>query len=331
MRPANTFFDITGTVRMDRAAAVNDAVEYLLLSRFPNDELHLPFLRRCFHDIESLFDGQYPGYLGCDTPYHNLRHSLDTALLMGRMLDGYQIFHGHTSSLLTSREATLAVVLALFHDVGYLRRCNESHLRGAQLMQEHESRSVCFVRRYLSDSPLACYVESAELIHATNFAYSTADVLQGHPVQQSAIAKMLGSADLISQLSDRCYLERCRDFLYQEFVLAGADRMCDANGHETVIYSDGIDLLTKTLGFYDHLASKRLEQDFSGIHHVLDLHFLGVNPYQASIDANMNYLRKLIDGGRLVDGLRRRPEVLLSNLNPDAQQNLTPKNNEPSP
>lgn len=312
MLPANTPFDITGTVRLDSAAAVSDAVSLLLRARFPTDELQLPFLQRCFAEIDAAFWGNYPGYLRCDTPYHDLRHSLDTALLMARMIDGYQNIHETKATRLTSMEATLAVVLALFHDVGFLRRSDESHLQGAQLMQEHENRSVAFVRLYFAGTPLESYADSAELIHATNFACATADVMHGQRVQQAVIAKMLGSADLISQLSDRCYLERCRDYLYQEFALSGADRVRDADGHETVIYRDGIDLLSKTLGFYEHLAKKRLEQDFSGMCHLLDQPFTGVNPYQASIDANMDYLRQLIAKDRLADGLRRHPKPLLA-------------------
>lgn len=311
MLPAPATFDITGTVRLDRTAAVHGAVEILLRRRFTADELHLPFLRRCFDDIEAAFWGRYPGYLCCDTPYHDLRHSLDTALLIARMIDGYQINHDKKPTRLNSTEATLAVVLALFHDIGFLRRSDESSLQGAQLLLQHENRSVCFIRQYLAGSPLESYAESAELIHATNFAFATADVLHGHPVQQAVIAKMLGSADLISQLSDRCYLERCRDFLYQEFAAAGTDRIRDAHGNETVIYRDGMDLLSKTPGFYDHLVKKRLEQDFSGIAQTLEQHFAGTNPYQASITANIDYLRQLIAKNQLVDGLRRHPEPLI--------------------
>lgn len=311
MLAATSPFDLTGTVRMDRAAAVNDAVAMLLVGRFPSDELHLSFLRRSFDDIEAAFGGHYPGYLRCDTPYHDLRHSLDTALLMARMMDGYQIVHDKQATRLSSTQATLAIVLALFHDVGFLRRNDESPLQGAQLMLQHEKRSVGFVRQYLAGTPLEGYADSAELIHATNFAFATADVLHGHSAQQVAIAKMLGSADLISQLSDRCYLERCRDFLYQEFLLAGADRLRDANGHETVIYRDGLDLLAKTPGFYDHLVKKRLEQDYSGMSQLLEQHFRGTDPYQASITANMDYLRQLIAKDQLDDGLRRHPEPLI--------------------
>ena len=35
------------------------------------------------------------------------------------------------------------------------------------------------------------------------------------------LGHLLGTADLIAQMADRCYLEKCRDRLYPEFVLGG--------------------------------------------------------------------------------------------------------------
>ena len=311
MLPANTPFDLTGTVRLDCAATVSDAVARLLIERFPDAESDLPFLKKAFDDVEAAFWGDFSGYLSCDTPYHDLRHALDTALLTARMVDGYQSIHARTVSALSGTEAVLAVFLALAHDTGFLRRIDEAHLCGAQLSQEHEARSVDFVRAYLAGGPLADFGDSAELIHVTCFAQATADVLHGHREQQAAIARMIGSADLISQVSDRCYLERCRDYLYHEIRVAGMDRTRDAAGQECIRYLDGIDLLAKTPGFYDGLVRRRLEDDFGNIQHVLGRHFGEVNPYADSIRANLDYLRRLIGENRLGDGLRRHPAPLL--------------------
>ena len=311
MLPANTPFDITGTVRLDSAAAVANATCRLLAERFPVEELLPSFLRRAFDDIEAIFWGEYPGYLPCDTPYHDLRHSLDTALLVARMIDGYQATVENSPGALSAREAELAVFLALYHDIGFLRRSDEGDISGATLVRTHETRSVAFARHYLTASPLEDYAESAELIHVTNFARATTDVLHGHREQQAAIAKLIGSADLISQISDRCYLERARDFLYREFWLAGMDRTRDASGQEVLLYQNGEDLLAKTPGFFDHVVKKRLEEDFGGIYRLLKNHFGGTNPYLESISANLDYLRQLIAEGRLSEGLRRHPAPLM--------------------
>lgn len=306
-------FDLTGSVRLDSVTAVASAVSGLLARRFPAEQLNPAFLRRAFDDIEAAFWGEYPGYLACDTPYHDLRHALDTALLVARMCDGYQAEYGGGEGRLSGREAQLAVVLALYHDIGFLRRSDEAHLHGAQLTRQHESRSVAFVRGYLAGGALADDAASAELIHATNFAHATADVLHGHLVQQQVIARMLGSADLISQLADRYYLERCRDFLYAEFVQAGLDRITDAEGHEDLLYRDGEDLLVQAPLFYDSVIRPRLEKDFGNIQQVLDRHFGAVNPYAESIRGHLAYLRRLIAENRLREGLRRKPKPLIRN------------------
>jgi len=311
MLPADTPFDISGTVRLDSATAVSNAVTRLLAERFPASELYPAFIRRSFEDIEAIFWGEYPCYLRCDTPYHDLRHSLDTALLVSRMIDGYQIEYRDTPQSLNGQEAQLAVFLALYHDIGFLRREEEAHLTGAQLVRGHEERSVAFARRYLANSPLASCADGAQLILVTNFAHSTADLLHGHGAQQSAIAKMIGSADLISQVSDRCYLERARDYLYLEYSLSGTDRTRDESGNEVLIYRDGLDLLAKTPEFYEHLVMKRLESNFDGIYRVLEHHFGAFNPYLQSMEANLEYLRRLIAENRLSEGLRRHPNPLI--------------------
>lgn len=311
MLSARAPLDLTGTVRLDSAAAVADAATALLAARFPANELDPHFLRRSFEDIEAAFWGQYPGYLACDTPYHDLRHSLDTALLVARMIDGYQLTHGGTPRGLNAIEAELAVFLALYHDIGFLRRDDEAHLTGAALAPQHEERSVAFVRTYLAGSSLSAYGDFADLIHATSLAHATAEKFRHHGEQQAAIAKMIGSADLISQIADRNYLERCRDFLYREFAAAGLDRSRDAEGREKLLYRDGEDLLTKTPAFYDCLVNKRLKEDFDDIQQVLTTHFGASNPYAEAMEANINYLRQLIAQRRLAEGLRRRPTPLM--------------------
>lgn len=308
---SDPLFDLAGTVRLDSASAVASSVVRLLAERFPSRELDLAFLKTAFADIGDAFWGKYPGYLPCDTPYHDLRHSLDTALLTARMVDGYQRQHAGTALALSGLEAELAVFLALYHDIGFLRRDDEGHLCGAQLVRVHEQRSVDFVRAYLLNSPLADFADSADLIHVTCFARDAADVMHGHPEQQKAIARMIGSADLISQVSDRCYLERCRDFLYQEFALAGVDRSVGDDGQVRKIYADGDDLLVKTPGFYEHMVKRRLFETFGDIQQVLLAHFDGWNPYAESMKVNLDYLRRLIAEDRLSGGLRRHPVPLL--------------------
>jgi hypothetical protein len=302
--------DVTGTVNLEATDEVATAVCCILHEHYPGvDEA---FLRRAFADLHAAFWGEYPGLLACETPYHDLRHSLDVALLVARMLDGYEREHGRDSEALGAGEGMLGVVLALFHDIGFLRRPGEGFEHGAELMNVHEERGVAFMRTYLLQTPLAAWSEHAELIQTTNFAKPAQAIIAGLPARLSLIARMLGAADLLSQMADRFYLERCRDFLYREFVIAGSDRLHYADGSEQVLYASGEELLAKTPDFYDKFVRRRLSEDFGDIDRYLAAHFGGVNPYRVSLDKNLTYLRRLIAAGDF-GALRRHPVPLLPN------------------
>jgi hypothetical protein len=300
--------DVTGTVNLEAADDVADAVCAVLRRAYP--DLDEGFLRHCFADLRAAFWGEYPGLLPCDTPYHDLRHSLDVALLVARMVDGYAREHHDKEAALGAKEATLAVVLGLFHDIGFLRRAGEKVSHGAQLMSQHEERSVEFMRGYLRSTPRADWREHAELIHTTNFAKPAESVIAGRSDRLSVIARMLGGADLLSQMADRYYLERARDFLYREFVIAGTDRIHYADGSEKLLYANGEDLLAKTPEFYDNIVHKRLTEDFGDSDRYLTLHFGGENPYRIALENNLACLRRVIATGDFT-ALRRRAVPLL--------------------
>jgi hypothetical protein len=68
-------FDVTNRINVERVDEVRDAVLQVFAARYPGEDL-AP-LRRAFEDMKALFEGRYPGYLACDTLYHDLRHTLD--------------------------------------------------------------------------------------------------------------------------------------------------------------------------------------------------------------------------------------------------------------
>jgi len=288
--------------------AVADAVCAILAKRYGSDLDSL--VRQAFVDIEDAFWGRYPGLLSCDTPYHDLRHSLGTALLMARMVDGYEATHGVDLPALGRDKGTLAVLLALFHDIGFLRRYDEAHLNGACLIRDHEQRGVEFMRVYLARGFFARFAEQAVLIHSTNFARPIVDTLNGLPHELFIIGQMLGTADLVSQIAGRYYLERCRDFLFREFVAAGVDRSISPTGDIIVLYDTAEDLLRKTPDFYEHLVKRRLDEDFGQVFRYVAPHFGGEDPYALSMQRNLNYLREMIRRDDF-SSLRRKPVPLM--------------------
>ncbi len=300
--------DVTGTVNMASPGAVADAICGILARRHRDfDEV---ILRAGFVDIEDIFWGRHPGLLPCDTPYHDLRHSMSTALAMARMLDGYQAVHGADGHALGTDLVTLGVLLALFHDVGFIRRLSEAGIAGACLIHEHEQRSVDFMRAYLAAGPYARHAELAELIHTTNFSRSADETLRDHAPDVVVLGRMLGTSDLISQISGRFYLERCHHFLFQEFVAAGADRMVDGEGETVILYATPRDLLRKTPGFYDHMVKPRLEDEFDHAYRYIAVHFEGDDPYARGIQRNLAFLRDMIERNDF-SRMQRRPVPLM--------------------
>ena len=120
----------------------------------------------------------------------------------------------------------------------------------------------------------------------------------------------LGTADLVSQIAGRYYLERCRHYLYCEFVIAGADRKTGPGGETIMLYESPEDLLRKTPDFYKYLAKKRLEGDFDLVYRYVARHFDGDNPYERGMPNNLGYLDELITRNDF-SALSRRPVPLM--------------------
>ncbi len=299
--------DVTGTVDLTRPADVCATVVATLRKRFP--DINVACLEHGYRDIEAAFWGRYPGLLACDTPYHDLRHSLATSLLMARMIDGYAAAPTAGGPQFDAAHASLATLLALYHDIGFLRRNEEGRINGAMLIHDHEQRSVDFMRDYLAQGSLARQADGAELILATNFSASLDDLLAGLSPARQLISKMLGTADLVSQVSSRYYLERCRYYLYGEFVIAGADRLVRPDGTTQMLYDSGEDLLRKTPGFFEHVVRKRIE-GMGDMYHCVAAHFGGDDPYERGMRRNMAFLKEIVASGDF-GRLARRPIPLM--------------------
>jgi hypothetical protein len=294
--------DVTNKVNVEEAATVRDAVLALFACRYPGTEFKI--LGHAFDDFQALFAGRYPGYLACDTLYHDVRHTLDMSLAMARLIDG----HDRTSSpaeRLGPRRATLGVLIALLHDCGYLRRVSERDVEnGAAFTKIHVSRSAEFISAYLptlgfvAEAPVA-----ARLVHFTGYEMEIDDIRIQDP-KDRLLGWMVGTADLIGQMSDRMYLEKCREFLYPEFVIGGIAREQFPDGREIVRYSSPEDLVLKTPAFYESVACTRIEKKLGGVDRFAQAHFDGPSLYQAEIDRNIDFLRQAIESAEL-NKLRR--------------------------
>ena len=98
---------------------------------------------------------------------------------------------------------------------------------------------------------------------------------------------IVGSADLLAQMADRYYLEKLL-LLYKEFEEARLGG-----------FDSELDLLKKTVDFYENRAQKRFQEELGGVSIYMRAHFkdrwgMDRDLYDESIRKNIEYLKSLI-------------------------------------
>ena len=272
-------------------------------------QVECPALVRAFDDLVRLYYGQYPGYARCDTQYHDLQHVLDVTLAMARLVDGYQRTRGQAPPI--DRELfQLGIICALFHDCGYIRRSTDRrHRNGAAYTTTHVSRGGKFLKGYLPELGLGKYADVAgSVLHFTGYERAVDTIRLEDPMLR-LVGSLLGSADIIAQMSDRCYLEKCRDRLYPEFVEGGITHKKTVKGH-VVVFASPEDLLRKTPSFYQN-ASRRLEADLGGAYKYAEAHFGGQNLYMDAVRQNIRWVERSANGAAGIP-LRRQPPTTIN-------------------
>jgi hypothetical protein len=179
---------------------------------------------------------------------------------------------------------------------------------GAEFTTVHVSRGAAFLRDYLPKIERGHWANvAAEIIHYTGYERPFKNIHAPDP-RDHKLGHFIGTADLMAQMADRCYLEKCRDRLYAEFVLAGVALPIGENGHVKVRYASGLDLLRQTPKFVFDMRAKRLDGEFNRAYRYLEILYNGRNPYMESIDRNLEYLQRILrsENWRL---LRRQPPV----------------------
>jgi len=237
MKMRRSDYDVTNTVQTTNPASVAHEVLNIFQSLYPLYPVSP--LEQAFRDWQRLFEGDFPGFMACDTPYHDLQHTMDVTLAMARLIWGYENEHNEIGPL----GALLGLITALFHDAGYVRSWyDDQHHNGAELTRVHVSRSAIFLDKYLPTVGLTHGSSICrQMVHFTGYEVSISEIVLEDSKLRS-LGKLIGTADLLAQMADRCYLEKCRDRLYPEFVAAG---MAAPNGRHGG-YLSAEDFLTKS-------------------------------------------------------------------------------------
>ena len=272
-----------------------------------------PELKRAFQDAAKLYRGEHPRYHACDTEYHDLQHVLDVTLAMARLMDGYQRSAANGDPRLTKPLFIVGALSALFHDFGYLRqRGDNRHRYGAEYTLVHVSRGAAFLRRYVRSLGLREDMArlAGMLVHFTGYE-RPAETIRLSGALERRLGQMLGTADIIAQMADRCYLEKCRDRLYPEFVLGRKAGEASGAAHTLPVFASSIDLVSRTPGFYQG-ARKRLNLQLARSYEYATRYFGGDNPYLDEMDKNVRHAERLPSGATMNELLRRRPPRTLA-------------------
>jgi hypothetical protein len=299
-------YDVTDRVFVGDPRVVCEEVCAILRGLEPTTDLRP--VEQAFDVFSRLYAGTLPGYLGCETWYHDAQHSLDCALVMARLLDGHE--RGvPAAERLGERRARLGVIAALFHDAGYIRKRADDEQHGAQFTLFHVRRSGDFLAGLL---PSAGFVQEAplveQLVHYTGYEMALDQIRVQHPLDRR-LGFMLGSADVLAQMSDRCYLEKCRDFLYPEFEICGLAGAPQPDGPKP-LYASPEELMHRTPEFHDKIWKERMDGYFERAYRHATTHFGGRNLYMDVIEGHLRRLREVLQADRIHEGLRRRSDCI---------------------
>jgi hypothetical protein len=257
--------------------------EVVIILKLISSDFDIYPVRSVFHAVIDLFNGNWPGYRACNTEYHDLYHTTDTFLATARLIHG-AVIDGKT---FTNRDIALGLISILLHDVGYIQEEHDTEGTGAKYTTSHVQRSIEFVERHGSELGLADKEIAAcgTMILCTDLSVDISDI-SFSSAEVELLGKIVASADLLAQMADRTYLEKLL-FLYYELAEAGIQD-----------FTSELDLLKKTVGFYDYTA-QRLETTLGATDKHMSSHFLvrwGIQEdlYHTAIEKQRDYLKKIL-------------------------------------
>jgi len=269
-------------VDKNRPERVLDEVKKIYCHHYPSRGF-AP-VKKNFSLVRKVFLGRYRGYRACNTEYHDFGHTMDALLASARLVDGRNL----EGAPLDQRLVINLYNAALLHDSGYIQEEWDTEGTGAKYTSNHVERSVAFMGHNAgvlgiggADLPVV-----ERLIRCTGLSVDL-DTIDFASADERLAGCMLGTADLLGQMSDRAYLEKLI-FLYNEFREAGIPG-----------FNTEFDILRKTVDFYE-VTLARLKGPCMAVYEQAQGHFRarhGVdrNLYMEAIARHIAYLQKIIE------------------------------------
>ena len=240
-------------------------------------------VENCYEKIKQLFHGNFPGYKACNTKYHNFFHTLDTFFTTAVLIDGYNI----GKYVLPVDLVKNLLNAALLHDVGYIQEDKDYSGTGAKYTQTHVLRSILFLSKNFGLLGInhKNILSISNLIECTELKINVNDI-EFTSEYEKTTGKILGTADILGQMSNREYLERLL-FLYYEFKEAGIPG-----------YNSEFDIIKNTLFFYKEIKN-RLDKFYNSVYiyavyHLKERYKIEENLFIKAIDNNIDYIKEII-------------------------------------
>ncbi len=248
-----------------------------------NPQVDFKPLDGAYQDVLRLFAGSFPGYQGCKTAYHDIFHTMDVLLASVRLVHGAAT----TGAAFSVDDVNHLILAALMHDTGYIQRQSESGGTGAQFTAIHVERSIEFVSSYFRNhTQIKVDLEAmAQILHCTGLN-THIEAIAFRSEQTRLLGFILGTGDLLGQMSDRYYVEKL-PILYQEFQEGGIPG-----------FSSDVDLMRGTPGFYA-MSKQRFTNVLGGANRFMKNHFrarwdINSDLYTLSIERNLEFLQSVV-------------------------------------
>ncbi len=289
--------DLSRLVNVMDELALRDEVHGIIGAVYPGFDFKR--LDKTYANIINLYNGMHSGYLKSDNPYHDLEHTMMVFLAKARLLHGYQTVHGDDPENSISAEgALMGLEGALFHESGMVLSIDERGGTGAKFRDTHEKRGIEFTREYKKKHDNIYGNERSEekagaereLKFLTNVLRGTdldqkPDDIRFSTYEEEVVSKMLGTADLLGQMSDPNYIFKL-PYLYLEFIEAGITG-----------FEGPVELIAKHGEFHDEMF-RRMDNDLGGMRRHMRIHFreymdMDRDLYQECIAKNLKRSKRI--------------------------------------
>ena len=239
--------------------------------------------------IEDMFTGHHPEFQAMDTAYHDISHTLQATLCVVELLHNRHFTDAMPK--ISEGDFKRAVVAALFHDMGYLKRVGDNEGSGAKYTHIHEKRSCEIARAYLLQHGWSTdhtkFVEN--LISATG---PSADLTKLE--FRSDIERLLGqavcTADYVGQMSDPNYPDKL-PVLFKEFEESYRYQQIPKSEWPFTSYEE---LLKSTPNFWTIFVQKKFEVECDGLVRYFKHPVSGRNSHLESIERNLTTIKQRI-------------------------------------